>query len=117
MDNCRYCGQPIEAADLSTTYSYWGGFQFACHRKCKDAGIKSEAYDCQVIDADCNDCKHFKRGSIVPHKPEVQAAIDSGQCPNFSTEIWNGHCLKFDRPTRAFPKKWSGLGCFEHRRG
>src|SRR2546421_532208 len=52
--------------------------------------MKREAYECQVVDADCNDCKHFRRGALV------------------AKEAWSGHCLKFDRETRAYPKKWTG---------
>jgi hypothetical protein len=30
--------------------------------------------------------------------------------------VWTGHCLKFDQPTEAYPKRWTGRPCFEHRR-
>ena len=112
---CRYCDQPVESNAI-VTHSYWLGAKHWCHATCKVEGEKAEAMECQIIDADCNDCRHFKRGSILPHKPHIQAAIDRGECPNFSTEVWTGHCLKFDRPTFAHPKKWMGLSCFEHRR-
>lgn len=89
---------------------------FVCHKSCKVSGEKQEALDCQTVDADCNDCRHFKRGSIVPHSRSIQEQIRTGQHPNFSSEVWSGHCLKFDTPTTAFPKKWTGRACFEHRR-
>ena len=55
----------------------------------------------QNIDADCNDCKHFSRGAFH-------------QSPGL--DWFEGRCLKFDRPTKAYPGQWSGWECFEHRR-
>lgn len=115
--NCRYCDLPVAESERATTHSYWQGLPFDCHKSCKDAGVKQEAFDCQVIDADCNDCKHFKRGKIRPiqisryknFRGEMVEVI-------FKPEIFDGHCLKFDRTTKAFPNKWSNLECFEHRR-
>ncbi len=97
--NCRYCGEPVtDVANAAITHSYWQGIPFICHSACKDKGVKLEAYDCQVIDADCNDCKCFVRSHMV------------------GKDVWAGHCQKFDRETRAYPKKWTGRECFEHRR-
>ncbi len=96
---CRYCEKPVtKSDDAAITYSYWQGMPFICHRLCKEAGIRQEAYDCQMIDADCNDCRHFQRGQLT------------------GKEVWSGHCLKFNRETKAYPKKWTGMKCFEHRR-
>lgn len=113
---CRYCDMEMTGGDEATTHTYWSGAPFPCHTACKSVGEKREAYDCQLIDADCNDCLHFKRGSIVPHSLTVKTQIQAGDWPNFSTSIWRGHCLKFDRPASAYPKKWTGRECFEHRR-
>lgn len=55
--------------------------------------MSEEAYECQCIDADCNDCLHFERISMN-----------------------NGVCLKYDRPTTASPKMSTGYPCFEHRK-
>lgn len=113
--NCRYCEQP--GADTKT-YAYWSGTPDWCHAGCKAAGEREEAFDCQVIDADCNDCRHYRRGVSAPkqisryknHKGEWVEII-------YKPEIWiGGHCLKFNKPTIACPKKWTGLECFEHRR-
>ena len=113
---CRYCSQPVNRSDAVVTCSYWQGMKFVSHKACKVAGEKVEALECQTIDADCNDCRHFKRGHLVPHAPHVQKTIDDGDVPGFGTETWTGNCLKFDRPTTAFPKKWTGRECFDHRR-
>lgn len=95
---CRYCDKPIELGQEVKTMSYWFHLPFWCHAECKKDGERQEAIDCQVIDADCNDCKHFKRGQAI-YKWSIA-----------------GHCLKFDKPTVAFPNKWTGRECFEHRR-
>lgn len=102
---CRYCGQPIAAGTAVVTFAYWDwGLpqakreKFYCHAQCKAAGLKHEAFECQRIDADCNDCKHFARGQII------------------GTNAIAGQCLKFNKATVAWPNKWRGLDCFEHRR-
>lgn len=55
----------------------------------------------QTIDADCNDCRHFKRGVMT-------------KIPGLT--FFEGHCLRFDKPTRAYPTQYTGHECFEHRR-
>lgn len=96
--------------------SYWQGLPMPYHKECRQAGIKQEAYDCQCIDADCNDCRHFKRGEVVKR---MLSCMEDGK-PSMrlvNMGIVRGHCLKFDRATEAYPKKWTGRECFEHRRG
>jgi hypothetical protein len=112
--NCRYCDHPI-LSDISTTFAYWGGFSFPCHKQCKQEGIKHEAYECQLIDADCNDCRHFQRGQVekrwlscIENERPSLRLVNMGYI--------HGHCLKFSRPTIAQPNKWTGMNCFEHRR-
>lgn len=55
----------------------------------------------QTIDADCNDCRHFRRGAMTK--------VGGLTC-------FEGHCLKLDKPTKAWPMQYSGHPCFEHRR-
>ena len=94
---CRYCDKPINDPGVKTL-AYWGGNEYRCHAECMVAGERQEAFDCQVIDADCNDCRHFKR------------LVQVGR------NISKGHCLRFDRPETAFPHMSTGRECFEHRR-
>lgn len=94
---CRYCDQPL-GAEAVKTHSYWGAFPFSSHPACKVEGYKKEAYECQVIDADCNDCLHFKRGQMV------------------QKGIWQGECLKYQKPMNAYPNYASGHACFQHRK-
>jgi hypothetical protein len=116
-DTCRYCSLPIAEGESATTHSYWQGLPFPCHKACKDAGVKQEAFDCQAVDADCNDCRHFKRGKLANKtvstwtKPDRKIAMVIHQ-----PDVFSGHCLKHDRPTIGQPKKHSGYYCFEHRR-
>jgi len=97
-DACRYCKGKVEKENAALTASYWSSGWYLCHKDCKQRGEKEEAYECQIIDADCNDCKHFKRGDKT----------DKG--------IFEGLCLKFNKQTKAYPNYCSSHACFEHRR-
>lgn len=55
----------------------------------------------QIIDADCNDCRYFKRGAMV-------------KVPGLT--MFDGHCLKFDKETSAYPMQYTGHECFVHRK-
>ena len=96
--NCRYCDLPVHFKDKVLTTSYWGGVHFIAHEKCKVEGYKAEAMECQTIDADCCNCKHFARGELI------QKGIHAGVCN------------KFNKPTKSFAMFASGHECFEHRR-
>lgn len=115
MNTCRYCSNPVEPADAVRTLSYWNQHEYVCHAACKNDGERQEAIDCQTIDADCNDCKHFKRGELV--KRWLAGMVD-GKSKNILVNMGfaRGHCLRFDTPTIARPHMSSGLHCFEHRR-
>jgi|SRR5579864_56129 len=96
---CRYCRKEVTRETAAITGSYWGGFTFLCHASCRIEGERCEAYACQLIDADCNDCSHF-----------TSERVSSGG------EVRYGHCGKFDKPVVARPNFCSSLDCFEHRR-
>lgn len=98
-DKCRYCGRAVmrEAAEVAS--AYWkrmggGTYWFVCHADCLKDGYAEEAHACQEVDADCNDCKHFRR-------------VDGNR----------GECLKLGTPTTARPGAASAYKCFEHRKG
>lgn len=115
-ETCRYCGLSIADSERVITHSYWQGLPFPCHKACKDQGVKDEAYQCQVEDADCNDCKHFKR--VWQANLQREWSLNNRRewvVLTFQPEVWHGLCLKFNRPTEAYPKKWTGRVCFEHR--
>lgn len=94
---CRYCGKIVEPEEKVTTLSYWMSIPFTCHKRCKDQGEKEEAYECQLIDADCNNCKYFLR-----------ALASKWTC--------FGWCAKFTAMTIASPKFATNHKCFTHRK-
>lgn len=91
-------------AKSQRSQGYWSGGTALCV-ECYPNGIRATPEDIleqQKIDADCNDCRHFKRGQMTK----------VGGLTKF-----DGYCLKFDRPTTAWPMQFTGRECFEHRRG
>jgi hypothetical protein len=97
--NCRYCNQPLSESEAVPTHAYWNAMPGVCHKECKVPGEKQEAYDCQLIDADCNDCAFFIR--------DKERKLKYGA---------TGTCSKFGTLAVALPKTCSGLKCFSHRR-
>jgi hypothetical protein len=90
---CRGCGLPLGADTFAVWTTYWQALYAGCHAACRDAGMKAEAFECQVIDADCNDCAHFRR--VSGNK---------------------GTCAKTGADVAANPVFASCLPCFEHRK-
>jgi len=96
---------------MKTVARYWSAFvpldyfktaEEAAAFKAIDHKLDDEAIiEMQTIDADCNDCRHFKRGQMVRRLGHVE---------------FQGHCLKFDVPTTAYPMQFTGHECFEHRK-
>ena len=93
---CRFC----KKGDTDDVYfSYWRAIKFPCHTACKAKGVAEEAYECQLIDADCNDCKNFRRGRQTKTKG-----------------CWYGWCDKKDIDVVALVNFASSYDCFEHRK-
>lgn len=104
-DKCKACGgsgcddyaAPYWQYDIETV-------QGVCkpkgrvHKACKAEYVSITAYECQKIDADCNDCKHFLRGVYL------------------GNDIFDGMCKKFDKSVKAYPNFCSNHPCFEHRK-
>lgn len=57
-----------------------------------------EVYECQCIDADCNDCGYFERVGMV------------------NKGMWVGRCKKYNEDVPAYPNFCSGHDCFVHRK-
>jgi hypothetical protein len=108
---CRGCGEEVHANNFSIWHTYWQALWAPCHEGCRDVGMKEESYECQCIDADCNDCRHFQRGVTVPHDAETNKNA-------FLPLIGGvkGNCLKRSENVVANPKRASCNECFEHRR-
>ena len=94
---CRYCGLSVSFEQSDITIAYFNKGQFYCHKACKKEGERQEAFECQVIDANCNDCKFYQR-----------------QANGRNTSM--GFCAKLNKQTTGSPNKWMGMPCFEHRR-
>ena len=109
---CRGCGLPLTDTDFDVWVSYWKSVWFPAHKACRAAGMAEEAYDCQCVDADCNDCNSFCRGKSAGELVMIGVAGS----PDV-TRPANGHCEKFDRPAVAWANFCSGWACFEHRKG
>lgn len=95
---CRYCKKPVGRSEAKIAHSYWNAVQFICHEGCFKEGKSSEAYECQQLDADCNDCRDFKRER------------------NLGNGVFEGTCVKYNKPTKAQPNKCTAHKCFTHRK-
>lgn len=104
MTRCRYCAEPVTDGAGVPTRTYWGAVVDVCHPACKREGERQEAVDCQTIDADCNDCRHFT--AFTRDDPRYEA----------SKHYRKGWCGFHDRATTAYPVFCSGHPCFVHRR-
>jgi hypothetical protein len=101
---CRFCDKEIlEGQELAYAPSYWWsrGDIYPCHAECKKEGKAREAYDCQLIDADCNDCKFFNRR-------ENSKWVCYGSCSNPKSD-------EFNKDVKAYPNNATGRECFVHR--
>lgn len=90
---CRYCEKPISKDEAVITKGYWLSSWYICHKDCRQEGEKEEAFDCQNIDSDCNDCLHFSR-----------------------IKGFQGLCLLKNKNVVANANFCSGYDCFVHRK-
>ena len=132
--HCRHCRREVSKEDADVLVGYWVAIWFIAHKECVKPGKAEEAYECQKIDADCNDCTHFRRGkhnkrfSSESLLDRSKYAIFTGNQEADAEEqkryikdggfvgSYDGHCLKFDKPTTAWPKQATMHPCFEHRK-
>ena len=101
-NKCRYCGKEFKPEDsLVVTQSYWthpnyGVFFYPSHLECKESGYASERYECQCIDASCNDCADF-------------------ECTENRKDCRLGFCIKKGEEVKTYPQFCFGNKCFTHR--
>ena len=97
---------------MSTIKRYWSTLTpLALERMTKQEIIEAKQFDAkltpddvtemQTIDADCNDCIHFRRGAMKK---------------GLGLTCFQGTCAKLEKPVLAWPMQYSGHPCFEHRR-
>lgn len=130
--DCRYCKEPIlEGQPTTSVTPYWHGpFRDISHKDCFQKGYAEEAFDCQVIDADCNDCKFFTAYPKEDPKyigPRVKLPVISDfENPaeydlaildfRIRSRVRSGRCGKFDKDVVAKPNQCTGMSCFVHRK-
>jgi len=90
-NHCRYC-KDKSLDNITITKGYWYKIWSICHKSCKQIGEKEEAYECQKIDSDCNDCYYFERIKGI-----------------------DGICKKFNKSVKASPNFCTSHKCFKHR--
>lgn len=96
---CCDSGKTLIKEDMDVKSGYWTPHLWKpIHKDLLKEAKAFEAMQCQIIDADCNDCKYFKRGKEL------------------GTGITEGLCLKFNYPTKGYVNVCSGKNCFEHRK-
>jgi hypothetical protein len=138
---CGQCDKTITEEDFDYFAAYWTPHIWRpTHKHCKEAYKSEEVWDCQTLDANCNDCKHFKRGKnksvlteehaflgvdIWTHKKEEEIYGDvwhnqfhAKRRAKIGDEVgFNGFCEKKKISVMAHPNFATGYSCFEHRKG
>ena len=101
-NRCRRCDAALSEVVVGSTY--WSAKkQPFCSDTCKRLDEVECVYECQKIDANCNECVHFKR-------EELQ------KVPGIPGGVWHGQCLKKGVPTEGISRWYQGHECFEHRK-
>lgn len=97
---CRGCKKEVKEENFDYMASYWGSppSWHIVHSECKKSCSQEETYLCQIIDADCSNCKFFERGKEL------------------GTGISEGRCSHFNKPTKAYVNVATGHKCFVHRK-
>lgn len=142
-NTCGWCNQIIEEKDFDYLAGYWFPFIFRpVHTYCKKKYKDYEAFECQNIDKNCNDCKFFKRGKIQAPLTQEHDFLAVDFKINWTEERkwekdnketlhhlplarlakigdmveFNGYCEKKNIPVHAQSNFACGYECFEHRK-
>lgn len=112
-DTCCYCDKNLKEIFIVT--SYWTPmWKPCCSEKCANEGYKKEEYECQCIDANCNECKFFKREGYSENlRPQIHGIIQHIGC-------YIGTCLNkkskyFNKKVGANRNLYQGMKCFVNR--
>lgn len=91
---CTVTGGRLTSTNIDVIAGYWTPHLWKPVRKdLRASAMKEEAYQCQLLDTSCNDCKHLVRAD--------------GKCGKFDTPVYLG--VNESCPQNA--------KCFEHRLG
>jgi hypothetical protein len=141
--NCCNCKNKLTEESISYYATYWTPnlWKSVC-KGCREETIKSEQIACQIIDANCNECKFFKRGESkgkltedhlflkvkfgIAHEEKrewqegdklIQKNLPILREAVIGDEVkFNGFCEKKNIQTQATSNICSGYDCFEHRK-
>jgi len=111
---CSFCKKEIAEEDFDIAFGYWRPFWRSVHKNCKQEQENNEQYECQKIDANCNDCKYFKRDI-----PSEKVDIPKGnECRSVLPPLkgYKGFCGKNKGIVYASPKIATSNNCFVHRK-
>lgn len=124
IKTCMFCKGKLDGNKVPV-FSYWQPFKHYSHPECLKQGEQEEAYKCQKIDADCNDCGYFQR------LKKIDKGIFKGKCLNpdgqqLGSRWALGGTFGIPRLTdkkidlkddevAAFPNFATGRPCFVHR--
>lgn len=110
-DKCRHCNGKMTEDTFDINIGYWASVWHPVHKDCAKECRVEEAYECQKIDAGCNDCKFFQRGVIGGVKADTGL---NAFFPKIKGQI--GFCSKNNYQVEAFPVSYYGMPCFVHRK-
>lgn len=122
--SCRYCKKAVNREDAEITTTYWWPRYSLSHKACKTQGEQSEAYECQTIDANCNDCRYFNRkhnaGNGVYYGACKKPVERGSKKPYWFNELpfkWRKRSLwREGYQVRAESNYATGYECFVHRK-
>jgi len=108
---CRYCKKELSEENFEFSTTYWSPMLAPCcnNNACKESGEKQEAYECQNIDKNCNECKYFERiefsSNIIAQTANIFGNIG----------CYIGECKQKKIKVGANRNIFQGMDCFVHR--
>lgn len=140
---CKHCGKEITSDEFDYNASYWTPNTWRpYHKSCKKDAVTQEAIACQTIDANCNDCKYFKRGEVeseltedhsflavkfwienseerrwIKGDEEIVKDLTLTRLAKIGDKVrFNGFCEKRNIAVHAQSNTSTSYECFQHRK-
>lgn len=97
---CRACKKDVLPDDFDVFVGYFTDVWYPCHRQCREGQTRYEHRECQMIDMNCNDCRHLRR------KPMASGV-----------QVLSGECVRLKKDVSFLPRTCmpQNASCFEHR--
>jgi len=91
-NECRHCKKRVLEEDFDIAIGYWyPNCWYICHKECVKEQRVGEAYECQKLDRNCNDCAFMVRDKVRQEKwnpnPGGINKILYGKCTNYDKDI------------------------------